>query len=232
MLGRARELGINFLDTAECYGDHAVESLIGKSIKKRRAEWIVATKFGHAHAGSPQKTEAWLAHQVRQQLEDSLRTLQTDHIDLYQFHSGGNAAFQNEALWTLLHEQVRAGKIRRLGLSLAADLMLKNDLQQLHAAPRLNVSVVQVVYNRLQKKAEEQVLPFCQAQQLGVLARSRWPRDFWAGTTGRARLSPKTIPARPTARNSTTGNWSWSKKSGARNCLPARTWPNGLWPGA
>jgi len=181
MLGRARELGINFLDTAECYGDHTVESVVGKSIKSRRTEWMVATKFGHAYAGSPQKTEAWSADQVRRQLEDSLRALQTDHIDLYQFHSGGNEAFQNEALWTMLHEQVRAGKIRWLGLSLAANLMLKNDLQQLHVAPRVNVSAVQVVYNRLQTKAEEQVLPLCQKQQLGVLARVPLAKGFLGG---------------------------------------------------
>jgi len=193
---------------------------------------MVATKFGHAYAGSPQKTEAWSADQVRRQLEDSLRALQTDHIDLYLFHSGSNEAFQNETLWTMLHEQVRAGKIRWLGLSLAANLMLKNDLQQLHVAPRVNVSAVQVVYNRLQTKAEEQVLPLCQKQQLGVLARVPLAKGFLAGTTGPARLSPKTTLARLTARNSTTSNWSWSKKSGARNCRPGRTWPNGRWPGA
>ena len=181
MLGRARDLGINFLDTAECYGDHAVESVVGKSIKSRRADWMVATKFGHAYAGSPQKTEAWSADQVRRQLEDSLRALQTDHIDLYLFHSGSNEAFQNETLWTMLHEQVRAGKIRWLGLSLAANLMLKNDLQQLHVAPRVNVSAVQVVYNRLQTKAEEQVLPLCQKQQLGVLARVPLAKGFLGG---------------------------------------------------
>lgn len=181
MLERARELGINFVDTAECYGDHTVESLIGKSIKARRGDWIVATKFGHAYAGSTQKTDAWAADQVRQQLEDSLRALQTDYIDLYQFHSGGNEVFQNEELWNMLYEQVRAGKIRWLGLSLAADLMLKNDLQQLHAVPKTNVSAVQIVYNRLQRKAEERVLPFCQSQKLGVLARVPLAKGFLGG---------------------------------------------------
>lgn len=181
ILERARELGINFVDTAECYGDHVVESLIGKSIKHRRTDWIVATKFGHAYLKSPQKTDAWAADQVRQQLEDSLRALQTDYIDLYQFHSGGNEAFLNEELWAMLHEQVRAGKIRRLGLSLAADLMLKNNLQQLRAAPKASVSTVQIVYNRLQRKAEEQVLPYCQSQQLGVLARVPLAKGFLGG---------------------------------------------------
>ena len=181
ILERARELGINFIDTAECYGDHAVEALIGKCIESRRADWIVATKFGHAYLNSPQNTDAWSAKEVNRQLEDSLRALKTDYIDLYQFHSGGNGAFQNEELWAMLQRQVKAGKIRWLGLSLAADLMLKNDLQQLHAAPAASVSVVQIVYNRLQRKAEEQVLPFCKSQQLGVLARVPLAKGFLGG---------------------------------------------------
>jgi myo-inositol catabolism protein IolS len=181
MLERAHDLGINFVDTAECYGDHVVESLIGKSIQPRRTEWIVATKFGHAYLGSPQKTDAWSADQVRRQLEDSLRALQTDYIDLYQFHSGGNDAFRNDGLWTMLHQQVQAGKIRWLGLSLAADLMLRNDLQQLRAATDAGISVVQVVYNRLQRKAEEDVFPLCRAQGFGVLARVPLAKGFLGG---------------------------------------------------
>ena len=81
----------------------------------------------------------------------------------------------------MLQKQVQAGKIRWLGLSLAADLMLKNDLQQLHAAPESGVSAVQIVYNRLQRKAEEQVLPFCQSQKLGVLARVPLAKGFLGG---------------------------------------------------
>ena len=98
MLGRARELGLNLLDTAECYGDHSVEALVGAAIKKRRSEWIVATKFGHRYISSTVKEEAWSAAQVQQQIESSLRALQTDHIDLYQFHSGSNAAFDNDKI--------------------------------------------------------------------------------------------------------------------------------------
>ncbi len=181
ILQRARELGINFIDTAECYGDHAVEALIGKCIKQSREDWIVASKFGHTYVSPTQKKDAWAPDQVRRQLEDSLRALQTDHIDLYQFHSGSNVVFQNEELWTMLGEQVQAGKIRFLGLSLSADLMLKDDLQQFFGSPLVNVSVVQIVYTRLQRKAEEHVLPFCQAQQLGVLARIPLAKGFLGG---------------------------------------------------
>ncbi|MGC9943169.1 MAG: aldo/keto reductase [Verrucomicrobiota bacterium] len=180
MLACAGKLGINVIDTAECYGNHSVESLIGKAIRKNRGDWILATKFGHAYSGS-QKIDAWSPAQVRQQLEDSLNALQTDCIDLYQFHSGNNASFGNEELWTMLNGQVRAGKIRFLGLSLSAEVLLKSDLQQLHAAEKAGVSVIQVVYNRLQRKAEEQVLPFCETHQLGVLARVPLAKGFLGG---------------------------------------------------
>lgn len=181
LLFRARELGINLVDTAECYGDHHVESLIGAAIKDRRDEWIVATKFGHAYFGSPQKSNAWSAEQVRQQLEDSLKALKTDRIDLYQFHSGTNADFDNAELWEMLNGQVRAGKIRFLGLSLSADVTMKGDHQQLHNAREVNAAAVQVVYNRLQQKAAEEILPFCERENIGVLARVALAKGFLSG---------------------------------------------------
>jgi aryl-alcohol dehydrogenase-like predicted oxidoreductase len=182
ILERARELGVNLLDTAECYGNHVVESRIGDALQKRRHEWFIATKFGHAYAdGASKKSDAWTASAVRRQLEGSLKALRTDCIDLYQFHSGANTDFDNEGLWTMLNAQVRAGKIRFLGVSLSADVLLRNDLLQLHAATKVGASVIQVVYNRLQRKAEEQVFPFCQRENLGVLVRVALAKGFLSG---------------------------------------------------
>lgn len=180
ILGRASELGINVIDTAECYGDHSVEGFIGASIKGSRDKWILATKFGHAYSGD-QKVGAWSAGQVRQQLEDSLRELNTDCVDLYQFHSGYNQEFDNEELWTMLNNQVRAGKIRFLGLSLSGETLAKDDLHQLQLAEKVGASVIQVVYNRLQRKAEEHVFPFCESHQLGILARVPLAKGFLSG---------------------------------------------------
>jgi myo-inositol catabolism protein IolS len=182
MLTRARELGINLLDTAECYGNHAVESLIGEAIQEDRGNWLIATKFGHAYLdGSEKKSDAWSAALVQRQLEDSLKALRTDRIDLYQFHSGTNKDFENEELWKMLNAQVRAGKIRWLGISLSADVLLKDDMRQLHAASKIGASVIQVVYNRLQRKAEEQVLPFCAKENIGVLVRVALAKGFLSG---------------------------------------------------
>jgi aryl-alcohol dehydrogenase-like predicted oxidoreductase len=181
ILGRARECGINLIDTAECYGDHAVEALLGKILRGQRADWILATKFGHAYPTPAQKAEAWSVAQVQRQLEDSLKALQTDYLDIYQFHSGSNECFANEALWTMLNGQVRAGKIRFLGISLAGSLTARNDLTQLHAAEQVNACVMQVVYNRLQPQAEKELLPFCERRRIGVLARIPLAKGFLAG---------------------------------------------------
>lgn len=180
ILQRASELGINVIDTAECYGDHLVESLIGKAIQPHRSDWILATKFGHGFSGL-QKTGAWSAARVQQQLEASLRALGTDRIDLYQFHSGTNQEFDNDELWAMLQAQVRAGKIRFLGLSLSAEVLHKADWHQLHAAANVGVRAIQVVYNRLQNKAEDYVVPFCEREQLGILARVPLAKGFLGG---------------------------------------------------
>lgn len=88
ILNRAQELGINLIDTAECYGDHLSEALIGKFIEKnKRQEWVLATKFGHKYHGYLDRTDHWRADEVIKQLDDSLQALRTDYIDIYQFHS-------------------------------------------------------------------------------------------------------------------------------------------------
>jgi aryl-alcohol dehydrogenase-like predicted oxidoreductase len=114
ILGRARELGINLIDTAECYGDHLSESLVGQAIQHKRDEWVLATKFGHRFIGYLEREDLWSPEEVRRQLEDSLQALRTEFVDLYQFHSGSDEAFDNDALWTMLGKQKEAGKIRHL----------------------------------------------------------------------------------------------------------------------
>jgi myo-inositol catabolism protein IolS len=109
LLGRARELGVNLVDTAECYGDHLAEALIGGAIHQQRDDWVVATKFGHRFhpeavqqpGGSPARlrTNHWTPTEVVAQLEVSLRALSTDHLDIYQMHSGSDEVVQNDRNW-------------------------------------------------------------------------------------------------------------------------------------
>jgi aryl-alcohol dehydrogenase-like predicted oxidoreductase len=104
---------------------------------------------------------------VRRQLEDSLRSLRVERIDLYQFHSGPDALFQNDELWAMLAEQRRAGKLGHLGISI---LGKGSELQAQQARER-GVEVLQVVYNRLDRRAEQLYFPHVGRDRLGVLAR-------------------------------------------------------------
>ena len=167
ILDEARAQGINLIDTAECYGDHLSESLIGEAIQGSRREWVVATKFGHRFHRSFERTDAFRADEVVRQLEESLRALRTDYVDLYQFHSGPDAVFDNEELWETLNKQVQAGKIRHLGISIGSN----ENIHQTSRASAVNAGAIQVVYNRLDRKPEREVFPSCEEQNLGVLAR-------------------------------------------------------------
>jgi aryl-alcohol dehydrogenase-like predicted oxidoreductase len=167
LLKSARELGINLIDTAECYGDHLSEMLIGRAVRGQRDSWIIATKFGHHFHGNFERTPHYSPAEVREQLEASLRALGTDYVDLYQFHSGSNEAFDQPDLWVMLQDEVRLGKVRHVGLSVSPN----DNSYQVAKASEVRIRTVQVVYNRLDRQPEQAVLPSCMAQDLGVLAR-------------------------------------------------------------
>jgi aryl-alcohol dehydrogenase-like predicted oxidoreductase len=168
ILDQAAEQGINLIDTAECYGDHLSERLIGDYLSRRdRSRWIVATKFGHHYNKLLDRREDFSPADVGRQLEASLRALRIDTIDLYQFHSGQDAVCLNDALWTMLGEQKRVGTVRHLGIS----IMGKGSEVQAREARRLGVEALQVFYNRLDRRPEQIYFPHAQRDHLGILAR-------------------------------------------------------------
>ncbi len=177
ILNRARELGINLIDTAECYGDHLSERLVGEAVKGQRDQWVIATKFGHHFHDRFERTEHWSADEVQQQLEDSLRALQTDYVDLYQFHSGTDEVFNNDALWAMLKRQIEAGKIRHLGISIGSN----DNFYQTSKATSVGAEAIQVIYNRIDRKPEERVFQSCMEQNLGVLARVPLASGYLSG---------------------------------------------------
>lgn len=177
LFAHAAERGVNFIDTAECYGDHVSESYIGEAVKSMRDQWVIATKFGHNRGSDLPGERHWQADQVQLQLEASLRALQTDYIDVYQFHSGSKEQLDNDDLWTMLAKQVEAGKVRFLGISIGQP----NQLYQVDRATALGVSVIQTIYNAINEKAAETVLPSCQRQDLGVIARVPLASGFLSG---------------------------------------------------
>jgi aryl-alcohol dehydrogenase-like predicted oxidoreductase len=189
ILAKASDLGINLIDTAECYGDHLAEKLIGRAIQGRREKWILATKFGHRFNEAFQRDNLFEPAQVQTQLEQSLEALQTDYIDLYQFHSDTDQMFETPGLWEKLREWVARGTIRHLGISVSK----KNaSLRQVGRASDVGAETIQTVYNRIERNSEEEILPSCLRQNLGVLARVPLASGFLSGKYTRETQFPST----------------------------------------
>jgi aryl-alcohol dehydrogenase-like predicted oxidoreductase len=178
MFEKAAELGINLIDTAECYGDHLSEKLIGRAIKGQRDKWVIATKFGHRFKPFFKRDDLFEPTQVQKQLEESLRSLQTDYVDLYQFHSGTDEMFDTPGLWEMLQKQVKAGKVRHLGISISKR---HGGIYQVDKASEVGAEAVQVVYNRIHRNPETQIFDSCIRQNLGVLARVPLASGFLSG---------------------------------------------------
>lgn len=192
ILGRARDLGINLIDTAECYGDHVSERLVGGAIRHDRDRWIVATKFGHRFHEEPrERTDHWGPDEVIEQLEASLRALDTDRVDIYQFHSGDDAAFDRDELWEALGRQVEKGTVRHLGVSVGRS----DNLHQVARAGKVGATVAQIAYSRLDRTAEGALFPSCQEQGLGVIVREALANGYLTGKY------------RPGDRITTDGDW-------------------------
>ena len=168
ILDQAAESGINLIDTAECYGDHLSERLIGDYLSRRdRSRWVIATKFGHHFNKFLDRTDDFTAAGVGEQLKASLRALRVEAVDLYQFHSGSDALFLNESLWAALAEHQRAGLIGHLGVSIPG----KGSELQAREARRVGAGALQVIYNRLDRRPEQMYFPHAQRDTLGILAR-------------------------------------------------------------
>lgn len=177
ILGAARDCGINFIDTAECYGDHLSERFIGQAIASQRDKWIVATKFGHHFHKNFDRTMHFDPEDVVRQLDGSLKALRADYVDLLQCHSARDQEFDTDGLWAALQREQQKGKVRHLGLSISP----QTNLYQTERAAKVGANTIQVIYNRLQREAETAVLPACRRENLGVLARVPLASGFLSG---------------------------------------------------
>jgi len=177
ILGAAHDCGINFLDTAECYGDHLAERFIGAALAGRRDRWIIATKFGHHFHQNFERTMHFDPADVVRQLDASLQALRTDYVDLLQCHSAKDSEFDTDGLWAALQAEQAKGKVRHLGISISPP----TNIYQTERARSVGAATIQVVYNRLQREPEAQVLPACRRDHLGVLARVPLASGFLSG---------------------------------------------------
>jgi len=117
LLERALDLGVNFYDTADFYGSYRSEEWLGRAFSAKRDQVIIATKFGTVRTVDGMKKDFSAAH-MRRALEDSLRRLRTDYVDLYQLHSPPRSILDDHDLLAALQQVKQEGKIRFIGISL------------------------------------------------------------------------------------------------------------------
>ena len=251
---RALDLGVNFLDTADVYGRGDNEELVGRALKGRRDQVVLATKFGNVRDEEGRFTGInGRPEYVRQACEASLRRLQMETIDLYYQHRVDRTVPIEETVGAM-SRLVEEGKVRFLGLSEAAPATIRR------AHSTHPISALQTEYSLWTRDPEEQILPVC--AELGItfvaysplgrgfltgrfkrfedLAPDDWRRNSSAFSGREFRTQPRTGPARRTDRREKglrsrhnsrwPGCWRRAKGLSPSPAPPAvptwkRTWP-------
>ncbi len=177
---RALDEGINFIDTADAYSRGGSEEIIGKAIKGRRDSLVIATKFYTMMSDTDPNMRGASRRWIVQEVENSLRRLGTDYIDLYQLHRFDIETDMEEVLFTLTN-LVREGKIRQFGCStLPADRIVESHwISEKRGTMRFRTE--QPPYSIFNRDVERFVLPACQRYGMGVLSYSPLDGGFLAG---------------------------------------------------
>ncbi len=158
----ALDSGINLIDTAPAYGAGHAETVVGKAIAGRRDEVVIATKCGVVRTKDGFERNL-KPESVRQEVEDSLRRLQTDVIDLYQIHWPDVDTPLEDTLAALKDLQ-QQGKFRYLGVSNFGPELMEQVMRE------MDLVSLQPQYSLLQRDIEQETLPFCRRHNIGVLS--------------------------------------------------------------
>ena len=171
----AYEAGVTFFDTSDVYGAGRSETLIGKALKSKRERVVIATKVGNRTSADGQWVKDFSKQWIREAIDASLRRLDTDHVDLYQLHSGTDTAQYRDETFDMLEALRAQGKIRHYGISVGpashGPWVLRNT----------GAETIQVVYNMFEREPEMELLPLAQEQGVGIIARVPLASGFLTG---------------------------------------------------
>ncbi len=179
IIDKAREQGINFIDTADVYGDGASEKVVGRGIKAHRDHWVLATKFVNSHHKGPNlggHSRKWVIETV----ENSLRRFNTGYIDLFYFHRAVFDAPLEEPVRAIA-DLIRQGKLRYFGVSNFRGWRIA---EVAHLADELGIDrpiASQPLYNIVNRQAEVEELPAAAHYGLGVVSYSPLARGVLTG---------------------------------------------------
>ena len=162
-LNRAIDMGVNFIDTADVYGDGRSERLVGKLLKERKEEIFVATKAGRRL--DPHTADGYNAKNLEDYVDRSLNNLGVRSLDLLQLHCPPTEVYYRPQVFEALDELKRKGKISHYGVS------VEKVSEALKAAEYPNVESVQIIFNMLRLKPATEFFPIAKQRKIGILAR-------------------------------------------------------------
>jgi len=194
MIHKALDSGINFIDTADAYSRGESEEIVGKALKGRRDDVVLATKAFLPMGDDPNQrgsSRRWLTRAVG----DSLRRLQTDYIDLYQVHRPAPDTDIEETL-SVLTDLMREGKVRAIGASTfpASDIVEAQWVAERRGVARFRTE--QPPYSILNRSIEREVLPTCQRYGMGVMAWSPLAKGMLTGKHRKGEQQPDSLRAK------------------------------------
>ncbi len=177
LMRQAFDLGITFFDNADSYGDGKGEEMLARALGDVRDEIVIATKFGYdiystatdARPGHQERAQDFSPAFVRKALEESLRRMRTDHIDLYQLHNPRMTAIVSDELFALLEDVQREGKIRSYGVALGPAIGWEDE--GLLAMKRRHLGALQTIYNLFEQDPGRAFFPVARERRAGVLVR-------------------------------------------------------------
>lgn len=188
IIDAALDAGINFIDTSDSYTGGKSEESLGVALKGRWDKFVVATKFFFPAGDGPNDRGASRYH-LMNAVEASLKRLQSDHIDLYYVHRWDETTPIEETL-RALDDLVRLGKVRYIGASAFASWQLAhaNLLAEVRGWSRF--VVIQSHYHMMEREVEHEVLPYCQAHQVGFVPFFPLAGGFLTGKYKRGEAAP------------------------------------------
>lgn len=181
IINRAIDAGINLIDTGNSYANGESERIIGRALAAsgRRQEVILATKVFYKVGAGPNDEDLSRLHLIRS-CEDSLRRLQTDYIDLYQMHRPSPSIPVDETL-RALNDLVQQGKVRYIGSSVHPSWKIMESIMVSELKGYARIVSEQPPYNLLDRRIENEIVPMCQAYDLGLITWSPLAQGVLAG---------------------------------------------------
>ena len=188
VIAEAIDLGINFIDTADAYQDGRSEETLGQALKGRWQEVVLATKVYFPVGEGPNDKGASRYH-IMNGVEASLRRLQSDHIDLYQMHRWDTDTPIQETM-RALDDLVSSGKVRYIGASAYAAWQLAQANLLAEFRGWASLVTVQSHYHMLEREVEQEVIPYCEAHNVGFIPYFPLAGGFLTGKYKRGEAAP------------------------------------------